>query len=325
MKVNLPKTPWRQRVRVRAAWIWSCTLAFPLAFLLLLLPPAARRAGAQFATGPGTNKGTAIRAFGTGGATAGGGGAAPAVDILLDFEAGVNGLWTSNQLFNSSHSNANWGRWQVKPDPQVFNIFTNDQNIPLIAPVTCGGVTYTDAGSTRSGFAAMVGSTEHDGQFKFNSTNYQGQFGVSFFFQMLPNTVLSDFIDLVHLDGFGEYAVAAITSENPPTFKLHSNTNFGTISANITIQSNYWYFANISWDTNTGPTGICTLQLYNGTNGAFIAYRQLGHNSKQMCAEVWFAKTDVHTYTMTNRVRIDNIMFRLNQSANRGSNYVWGG
>ena len=246
----------------------------------------------------------------------------PAVDVLLDFEGASIGLFTTNRLFDGAHTNGLVGYWVINPDPQTLNIVTNDINLPLIAPVSVNGVIYTDSGSTKSASFKETGSAFHDGRFQFSTGNLQGQMGCSFFFKIGPNANLGDFADLVQLDGGGEYAVAAITFDNPPTIKLHSNTNFGTSSTTIAIASNNWYFVNLSWDTNTAPTGQSRLELRNGTNGAYIDSRNIGHGSKQMVQYVRFGKEN-HVFTDTIKVSFDNFMLRLNQTVNRGTNYLW--
>jgi hypothetical protein len=249
---------------------------------------------------------------------------APEVHLLMDFEGASVGVVTTNRMFDGTHTNELIVYPRIVPDPQVRNLVTNDLNIPLIAPVRCAGVDYSDGGSSKSGwFALNTTASFHDWRWYFTSGNRQGQMNVSFFFQMLPATFgLGDSIDLVQIEANGEYAVANIDhSVNPPNFRIHSNTNFGTVVTLTTIKSNFWYFASLSYDTNSGPTGYSVLELRNGTNGAFIARGGIGHNGKQMAEYVRCGREN-HSYSTTYYVRVDNMMIRTNYGT-ACTNYIW--
>jgi len=249
----------------------------------------------------------------------------PAVDLLLDAEGASVGVITTNRLFDGAHTNGTLGHWSaLVPDPQVRNLVTNDFNIPLIASVSVNGTTYSDAGSTKRIRGRLTSNTEHSFRRNFG-TSLQGQMKCCFFFTLGPTTDLGDFIDLVHIEGSGEYAVIGIQDDGGASkfIRVHSNTNFGSTGPNILVKSNFYYFAQLSYDTNQGPTGYSEFQLRNGTNGALIGVSGLGHGSKQMAQYISFLKTDVHTYNEPHEVTLDNVMLIYSTTGGTATNYLW--
>lgn len=247
----------------------------------------------------------------------------PSVDILIDAEGASVGVVTVARLFDGAHTNANLGRYGVEPNPQLRNWITNDFNIPLIAPLAVNGTTYPGTGGTKRIRGLLTTLTEHD--FILTNATEQGKMSIGFFFSKGPTGNLGDFLDLVQIEGHGEYAVAGIVDDAGASkfIRIHSNTNFGSTGPNLLIKTNFYYYVQISWDTNSGPTGYSVLELRNGTNGAFIGRSALGHGAKQMAQTVRVMKTDIHTFGENHEVTVSPIWMRFNQTGTTPTNYVW--
>lgn len=278
---------------------------------------------AQFKTGHRPMFGDQFRTK-TKPAGASGAAAVPEVHLFVSFNGSGQGPFTTNSLFDGCFTNGNFGYWNINPDPQTRNISTNDGSWPLINDIICGGAQHqaSPGGAIRSAKLFLDGAAAfHDARWVFSTGLRQGQMNVTFAFRVEPSVLLSDSIDLVQIEANGEYAVCNLDMSNPTVFRVHSNTNFGTVVNIANIQSNFWYYASMSYNTNTGPTGYTVVELRNGTNGAFIARGGIGHGGKQMAEYVRFGREN-HAYTAANAVRFDNFMLRTNMGA-AATNWIW--
>jgi hypothetical protein len=301
-------------------------------FLITGMAASARAANGTLGVNSGGRLGAAYGGFGVLGAApgtnsggGGGGGSVPKVDLLLDFGGASVGVFTTNRLFDGSHTNGWFCFPAIQPDPQVRNIVTNDFGWPLLSAVSVGGTQYSGDDGKSAKFFLTGAAAFHDGRFDFRTNANgarQGQMNLTFAFRVEPSTLLSDSIDLVQMTGSGEYMVANLDMSNPTNLRIEGSTNFGAVAQVAVIQSNFWYWCSLSWDTNVGPTGFGYCELRNGTNGAFIARAGLGLNSKQMVEYVRFGRED-HSYTAANAVRFDNFMIRTNQTGGAATNWVW--
>jgi len=241
-------------------------------------------------------------------------------DLFINFEnTGINRAANVADLVSATSSNGNYGFYGLNPSPATNCYFTNDVTFPLIAPLYVNGVLQNLQSAQSSMMFYLAGNSFSDFRFT-NNVGGQSNMCVGFFFQIYGNSSLGDFSDLVQMDGGGEYAVAGLTFDNPPTIKLHSNTNFGASSATHPIQTNFIYYVEMSWMTNMGTKGMSYLSLRNGTNGALIMSTNIGHGSPRLVDYTRFGKEN-HAFTDVVKVRIDNVNFRFNSRT--VTNYIW--
>ncbi len=212
------------------------------------------------------------------------------VSWWLNMENGASGAELTTSILNGATvggTTAPGAGWSIFPGPTASTMVSmkvqvgNEQ--PLSGPVTLGGTTYTDIGSTRS-FSSRNDRRSH--YVKYTLPVRQPKVSMGCYLRLENLVGTWGYYDLVHLDGGGYYVVLALRDapwdpdhpydpNNPDdlerrrAIRVHSQAP-PYVGSDIPIFANKTYWITMLWDTNpwdanpaANKKGTAILRVYD--------------------------------------------------------------
>lgn len=202
-------------------------------------------------------------------------------NAYVDTENGTSGnMITTTMLANSTHTNGVYGTWSITPSPHTAFWITNVNDTAVRAPFLVGSTLYNGSGDTKTFCVDVNGSSSRECQFTINSGRV-GQFAIGWYWKVSPSLNLGDFVDTLHIEMNGDYAVAAYRNDSgsAKAIRIHadsSDTGSG-VGPDIVVASNTTYWCTILVNTNEGTKGMARLALFNPTT-----WRMVGISTKAL-------------------------------------------
>lgn len=213
------------------------------------------------------------------------------VDVYLDMESGFDGSVVTAGILNAA-THGSGGVWTTSPSPLTAMTVRTAYEQPLGSPVIADGVTYTDAGSTRS-FAfrnyATASGIQEIATYTFTTPTNKVSVGC---FVRLGNFTGASYgsFDLIAMEGDnGEFAVLNFQDAPGADFVWQIHTQAG-VGNSIRIVANKTYWTTMLWDK---ANGRATLKVYDPVTWSLIGTSTLALQNEQ-CVSVSFGQYGAH-------------------------------